>query len=484
MNILLNITSVFSLVIIINMFLAFAVIFLEKKNPSSAWAWLMVLLFIPGFGFILYLLIGQSLNKSKMFQLKADEDAVARNLINEQKKQLKDKTIHLDDIEMLDYQSMMRMLLINDYGYITQDNSVKILIDGVEKFDNLIVDIQNAKKHVHMVYYIIKNDELSKRIILELTKKAKEGISVKFLYDALGGRTLTKHFFKDLIDAGGEVASFFPSVFKLINPRINYRNHRKIAVIDGHTGYIGGYNIGNEYLGFNKKFGYWRDTHLRLQGSCVYSLQIRFLLDWRYAVDQNILIKDNFFPIHRGYGQKTIQIVSSGPDSKWEQIKNGYIALINNAKKSIYIQSPYFIPDDSVLEALKIACLSGLDVIIMIPDKADHPFVYWANRSYIWELLEAGARAYEYNNGFLHAKTIVVDNKVCSVGTANWDVRSFKLNFEVNAFIYDTAVASELSAIFKNDCTVSTEITLNDFASRSLKQKFNESISRLLSPVL
>ncbi|MCT4663251.1 MAG: cardiolipin synthase [Tissierellales bacterium] len=484
MHLLFNITGTFSVLILINMVLAFTLIFLEKRNPSSAWAWLMVLLFLPGIGFILYLLIGQNLSKSKMFQFKADEDIMMRNLLDEQKNQLQNQTIHFDDLALLDYRSMMRMLLVNDYSYITQDNSVEILTDGIQKFDSLINDIRNANDHIHMVYYIIKNDELSKRIVHELTKKARKGVRVRFLYDALGGRTLTKNFFKDLRAAGGEVSVFFPSLLSLINPRINYRNHRKIAIIDGLVGYIGGYNIGNEYVGSNKKFGYWRDTHLKLSGSSVYSLQIRFLLDWRYSTNTDLPIQDHFFPSHSGFGNKTIQIVSSGPDSKWEQIKNGYIALINSAKNTIYIQSPYFIPDDSVLEALKIACLSGIDVRIMIPNLPDHPFVYWANRSYIWELLEAGARAYEYTNGFLHAKTIVVDGKVCSVGTANWDVRSFKLNFEVNAFVYDSSVSKEMNSIFEEDCKLSNELFWEDYQNRSIRQKLNESVSRLLSPIL
>lgn len=479
-----NFTTAYSIIILLNIIFAFTVIFMEKRNPGSAWAWLMVLLFLPGIGFILYLLIGQNLHRTKMFKLKADEDLLSKQLIKDQDDQIKKNLMHFNDSTLSNYQSMMRMLLVNDTAYITQDNDIELITDGVAKFNQLMDDIDSAKKHIHMTYYIIKNDDLSKRIVALLTKKAKEGVDVKFIYDALGGRTLPRNFFNELIAAGGEVVSFFPSVLKLINPRINFRNHRKIAVIDGKIGYVGGFNIGEEYISNNKKIGYWRDTHVRILGSAVYSLQIRFLLDWRYCSHKKFLIRESYFPINVSAGNKNIQIVSSGPDSSWEQIKFGYLAMINSAKKNIYIQSPYFIPDDSVLEALKIASFSGVDVKIMIPATPDHPFVFWANRSYIWDLLEAGASAYEYTNGFLHSKTITVDGNVSSVGTANWDVRSFKLNFEVNAFIYDNSFAKTMEESFLLDLEHCNEITITQFENRSLIQKFKESVSRLLSPVL
>jgi cardiolipin synthase len=270
----------------------------------------------------------------------------------------------------------------------------------------------------------------------------------------------------------------------MINIRVNYRNHRKIAVIDGKEAFVGGFNIGDEYLGENKRFGYWRDTHLKIVGSAANSLQQRFLLDWRYASNEKIAFDKKYFPCIYSNGNIGIQIVSSGPDSEWEQIKNGYIKMINSAKKSVYIQTPYFIPDESILEALKIASLSGVDVRIMIPSKPDHLFVYWASLSYVGELLKSGVKSYKYNKGFIHSKAIVVDGKISSVGTANMDVRSFRLNFEVNAFIYDSSVSERLTKIFEEDIKCCTEITQELYGSRSLFIKFKESISRLLSPVL
>ena len=279
--------------------------------------------------------------------------------------------------------------------------------------------------------------------------------------------------------------AFFPSRFPIINYRINYRNHRKLVIIDGKIGYIGGFNVGDEYLGKNKKFGYWRDTHLRIIGSSVHAIQTRFILDWNQASDSNdIAYSPELFPKTESKGDISLQIVSSGPDSEWEHIKYGYIKMISYARESIFIQTPYFIPDASLLDALRIASLTGKDVRIMIPNKPDHPFVYWATYFYVGEMLNAGARVYIYDNGFIHAKTIIVDGKLASVGTANIDVRSFKLNFEVNAFLYDEGISTSLTDSFYKDMDVSRELTLEAYQQRSLKIRFKESISRLLSPIL
>jgi cardiolipin synthase A/B len=285
--------------------------------------------------------------------------------------------------------------------------------------------------------------------------------------------------------AGGYVEIFFPSKIPLVNLRINFRNHRKIVVIDGKIAYLGGFNVGDEYLGLVKKFGYWRDTHLRIEGTAVHAAQIRFILDWNQASDRNDIYYDpKYFPNITQKGKIPIQVVTSGPDSQYEHIKNGYIKMISLAKKSIYIQTPYFIPDNSILDALRIAVLSGVEVNIMIPNKPDHLFVYWATLSYIGELLEAGANVYIYDNGFIHAKMIVVDDLAASIGTANIDVRSFQLNFEVNAFIYDSQTAKRLVHIFEQDIKKSRRLTYDQYLQRPLIIRFKESISRLLSPIL
>lgn len=473
-----------SILLVLNVFLAFILIFLERKDPSATWAWLMVLLLVPYLGFILYLTLGQNLSRQKIFDTKTEEDQMIGKVLLEQMSYIQNNEIVFNDEEMISYQDMIRMQLISDDSIFTQDNEVEIFTDGKEKFAALLDSIEKANDHIHMLYYIIKNDSLGKKIVAALTKKAAEGVEVRLLYDALGGRTLPKRFFNELIKAGGKVASFFPSKIPLINLRINYRNHRKLAIIDGKCGFIGGFNIGNEYLGLSKQFGYWRDTHLKIEGSAVLMMQTRFFLDWRHASKEKTVYDEKYYPLIQYKGKTGIQIVSSGPDSEQEQIKIGYIKMIASARESIYIQTPYFVPDQSILEALKIASLSGVDVKIMIPNKPDHMFVYWASYSYIGELLDSGIKAYTYENGFIHAKTIVVDGKIASVGTANIDVRSFKLNFEVNAFIYDTKTSTRLKEIFENDLKVCNEITIEKYKKRSKVIIFKESISRLLSPVL
>ncbi len=267
---------------------------------------------------------------------------------------------------------------------------------------------------------------------------------------------------------------------------MNYRNHRKIVVIDGKIGYVGGFNIGKEYIGLEKRFGYWRDTHLRIVGSAVDSLEIRFALDWNYASKENLFLTDKYRnrePISSKQ-HCDVQIVSSGPDSRYCTIRDNYLRLIGKAEKSIYIQTPYFIPDEAILAALMIAIRSGIEVNVMIPCKPDHPFVYWATYSYIGDLVMEGAKCYTYSEGFLHTKGMIVDDKVLCYGTANMDIRSFALNFEVNAVIFHEGLARRMREIFEEDLKKSKQITKNVYMGRSLLIKFKEQVCRLLSPLL
>jgi cardiolipin synthase len=473
------------IIILLNIVFAVVVIFRERRDASSSWAWLLVLFFIPLLGFLLYLLFGQNLSRYHMFQWEDRKKLGIETLLSKQLEQIRNDTFEFRSETERDYKQLIYMHLINNDAVLTNDNHVDVFIDGNKKFDKLLEDIENANDHIHLQYYILKNDQLGNRLIKALTKKAQQGIKVRVLYDDLGSRGLRSSFFAELRAAEGEVEVFFPSKLRWINLRLNYRNHRKLVIIDGHIGYVGGFNVGDEYLGLDPKFGYWRDTHLRIQGPAVYAIQTRFILDWNQATHKrNISYLQEHFPKPVIKGDSSLQIVTSGPDSEWEQIKNGYIKMISTAKKTIRIQTPYFIPDASVLDALKIACLSGVDVNIMIPNKPDHPFVYWATMSYIGEMLSSGARVYIYENGFIHAKTIIVDHEISSVGTANIDVRSFKLNFEVNAFIYDTEIAQKLDEFFQNDIALSRELSLEAYHQRPRLIRFKESISRLLSPIL
>jgi len=482
-------TQVISLIItstlVINIFLAVALIFLERRDPTSTWAWLLVLFFIPILGFVIYLLLGRQLRQKHLFRWEGRNKIGIEKLINYQLEAIENETFEFLKTDTEEYGDMIYLHLHNNHSVLTQDNDVQIFTDGQEKFEALLEDLEHARDHIHIQYYIFRLDGIGKRIEEVLIRKAKSGVKVRMLFDDIGSRGLHVRHFRELITSGGEVAAFFPALLPLINPRLNYRNHRKIVIIDGRIGYIGGFNVGDEYLGLSKKFGYWRDTHLRIEGSAVHPLQTRFILDWNQASPRtNIQYDERFFPAIPRKGTVGMQIVSSGPDSEWEDIKDGYLKMIFLAKDYIYIQTPYFIPDTSMLDALRIACLSGVDVRIMIPNKPDHMFVYWATYSNIGLLLKAGARVYIYENGFIHAKQIVVDDQVSSVGTANIDVRSFRLNFEVNAFIYDREKSHELAEIFEEDIQNSTELTLDAYLERERLIKVKESISRLLSPIL
>lgn len=471
-------------IFLLNILFAIIMVFFERRNPTTTWLWLMIFFFLPGIGFLLYLFIGQDLRKKKMFKIKEEEDNYLKDLVITQEHSIENQEMIFNDPSVAEEQDIIKLLLMSSGAIYTQDNDVELYFNGEDKFKALLESLEKAEEYIHLQYYIIRNDNIGREILEIMTEKAKNGLEVKVLYDGMGGRSLPKRFFNPLIEAGGEVACFFPPFAGYLNPRINYRNHRKICIIDGKEGYVGGFNIGDEYLGLSKKFGFWRDTHCKIVGSAVTGLQWRFLLDWNFAANKETKNLKKYFPKVKPVGNKGIQIVSSGPDSKWTSVKDGYFKMITNANEKLYIQTPYFIPDDSILEGLRIAGLSGIDVRVIIPSKPDHPFVYWASLSYIGELQQAGVRFYTYENGFIHSKVIIMDDIVSTVGTANLDIRSFKLNFEVNAFIYDKEVNREMTEAFMEDLKSCKEITIEEYEKRSTVVKFKESVSRLLSPIL
>lgn len=468
----------------INIILAFLLVIFERKNPTSTWLWIMVLTFLPIVGFVLYLFIGQDLSRQRIFKVKKEEDSYFRNLAIKQKKQINNGKLLLKNPNIYIYEDLIKMQLMNSEAYYTEDNNVELYFSGKEKFKALLESIESAKNYIHIEYYIFKADGIGTEVIDALKKKALEGVKVKLLIDGMGGRKINKRERKSIIDSGIELAVFFPPFVPLLNVRINYRNHRKICIVDGKEAFMGGFNIGDEYLGRSKRFGNWRDTHIKIKGSAVSSLQWRFFLDWRFAAKEEINACQSFLHEADTKDNVGIQIVSSGPDSKWPSIKDGYMKMISDARDKLYIETPYFIPDESIFEALRLAGLSGVDVRIMIPNKPDHPFIYWASMSYVGELLEAGVKVYTYENGFLHSKVLIADEFVSSVGTANLDIRSFRLNFEVNAFIYDEDVNIKLTERFLEDLNLCKEITIQSYGKRSRYIKFKESISRLLSPIL
>ncbi|KAB2952969.1 cardiolipin synthase [Heliorestis acidaminivorans] len=470
---------------LLNIVSAIVVIFLERRNVAATWAWLMVLLFLPGFGFLLYLVLGQSLRRRRIFKVKEEEIKAIEERVTKQKKQLHKEEITYNDPESARFQDMIYMNLSSNYAIYTQDNAVEIYTEGQSKFTSLIQSIEQAKDHIHLLYYIVRHDSIGKKILEALISKAREGVQVRVLYDHVGSSGLHRDFIKQLKEVGGEVRAFFPSRIPYVNIRLNYRNHRKLVIIDGTHGFIGGFNIGDEYLGLDKHLGYWRDSHLKITGSAVHMMQARFILDWNLSSPSRIEFPSPaYFPAPQKEGSIGMQIVTSGPTSEWQSIKNGYLKMIHSAKESIYIQTPYFIPDDSLLAALKISALSGVDVRIMLPSKSDHMMIYWASHSYLGELLASGVRCYLYEKGFLHAKVMTIDGKVSSIGSANIDIRSFKLNFEINAFIYDSATTSQLNESFFLDAINCREVTLDEYDNQPFTSRIKESLARLLSPIL
>src|SRR5690625_2588092 len=364
-------------IMFLNIALAFTIIFLERRDATSAWAWLMVLFFIPVVGFILYLIFGRKLSKDRIFTWDTKSKLGVKKEVQSQLRAIETGEFNFKQDELIQYMDLYYLHLKNDDAIFTHNNKVSIYTDGIEKFNALMNDLKEAQDHIHLLYYIIRHDHLGMQIADILMSKAQEGVDVRVLYDDMGSRRLSRRFISRLKSAGVHVDAFFPPKIPKVNLKINFRNHRKLAIIDGKIGYIGGFNIGDEYLGKDHKFGYWRDTHLRIYGDAVRNMQTRFILDWNQASRNDIGYEDRYY-IGASGGDVGIQIVSSGPDSDWEQIKYGYIKMILSAKEYIYIQTPYFIPDESLMDALRIAALSGIKIKLMIPNKPDHPFVYWA----------------------------------------------------------------------------------------------------------
>lgn len=471
-----------TIILYANILLAFVVVFLERRNPSATWAWLLVLVFIPVLGFVLYLFLGQDIRRIKLFTMKLGED---EDKIQKQYERL----LHLKSFDYghpaLQKDKDLILLHLHNAGSIfTHDNRITVLNNGQEKFPALIQALKDAKDHIHMEYYIIRNDAIGNEIREILVQKAQEGVEVRLLGDGMGCMMLPKSFYRTIREAGGQTAIFFPPFLPYVNVRVNYRNHRKITVIDGKKAFIGGMNLADEYLGREKKYGFWRDTHYIIEGSAVDFLQVRFMADWQFAIRSKMPFSPRYFPAKTAAGTTGIQIVTGGPDSKWQAIRQGFFKMIMSAEKNIYIHTPYFVPDDSLAEALKTAALGGVDVRIMIPDKPDHPFVHWASTSFLSELLDAGAKAYMYTNGFLHSKSVLVDGRIASVGSSNFDSRSFKMNFEVNAVIYEPAVVQELEGYFLQDLRDCVEMTPAFYRRRSVLIRMKESIARLISPLL
>ncbi|MEH7442827.1 cardiolipin synthase [Bacillus sp. JJ1122] len=457
------------------------VIFLENRHPSQTLTWLIVLGGFPLVGFIFYLLFGRNYRKEKMFRKKYFLDKQTFLKIEGEAERANE--MRMQEMEE-DHRRLFTLAQKLGNSPISFSTSTKVLTNGDETFSSILEHLKKATHHIHMEYYIVRHDQIGEEIKEVLIEKAKQGVNVRFLYDSVGSWQLSKKYVKDLIDAGVEMVEFGPVRLPFLNSKFNFRNHRKIIVIDGSIGFVGGLNIGDEYLGRDKGFGFWRDTHMIVSGEAVRSLQLIFLQDWFYMTNNSLLTPEYLSPTLERNTHGGVQLIAGGPDNEWSVIKNIFFSMISSADKSVWIASPYFIPDEDIFSAIKVAALSGLDVRLLVPQRPDKRIVFFASRSYFPELLEAGVKIYEYNKGFMHSKIVIVDGQLASIGTSNMDMRSFHLNFEVNAFLYKTSSTEKLVKEYENDLVDSNEIELDDFNKRHIGYRLLESTSRLLSPML
>ena len=474
------------LIAIIELVCVGMVLFAERKRPASSMAWVLVLIFLPVIGFLLYLVFGTGfrVNKRRRYAIKSLVDAAYTSLLCDRLAPGREEhhARHPANARPLD-----PMRRAGD-GSLTTDNAAEVFTDGSACFSRMLEDIRRAKHHVHLLYFIFRCDGIGSEILSCLTEKARQGVEIRLMYDSLGSFFFVGRKLRELKQAGGQVLAFAP-IFSSFSSsfQINYRNHRKITVVDGRVGYVGGMNVGDEYLGRHPRLRPWRDTTLRLTGSAVWFLQGRFLMDWSYCSDrepQAALPLDKFFPTPAcNGGHLGVQIASSGPDTDESPIKYGLLSLFYTARRTLYIQTPYYAPDVSILDALQAAARSGVDVRLMIPKLFDHWIVHKSTLGYARQMLASGVRVFLYQ-GFLHAKTVVADGAVATIGTSNLSIRSFTQNFEVNAFIHDASFATAQEKLFLRDQENCREVTEEWFAARPWTVRAAYNVSRLLAPLI
>ena len=469
---------------VLSIIFIFVVIFIDRRKPESTIAWILILTFVPYIGVILYIVLADT------FRFHIHKREKEKRILNEQYKRLIDQQTDFikEDKKIKKYSDIGGLILLNsDSGsLITVNNDIKVYTEGLQQYNDMYEDIEKAKEYIHLSYYIIRNDEYGQKLTKLLLQKINDGVEVRVLFDHIGSKAISMKMFKQIIKAGGKVEKFFPSKI-FFKPYLNHRNHRKMVIIDGKIAYTGGMNIGKEYCNQDKRLTPWADRHIRIQGDGVTGLQTQFLMDYLFVSKENINLSDNnvikkYFPRVRSKGNYILQVLASGPDYQQENIKNAYLKMINDAKESIIIETPYLILDESVMDSLKIAVKSGVEVIIIIPGEPDKKFVYLATLSYAKELVNLGVKVYTYK-GFMHSKVLICDKYVTSIGSANMDRRSFSLNFEINSFVYDREFNSLNRRLIDEDIR-NSEIFNPNAKKKNILGLWLEKIMRLLAPVL
>ena len=461
----------------------------DTQSTAKALAMIMLVVSIPFFGVIVYFMFGVNLRKHKIFSNKKMTNAKLRKKLNEKGYQTK-LDLNNQQSAIFEHRKLINLIDNENASPITNDNKVKLLVNGESKFPELLQAMKAAKNHIHLEYYIYEDDKTGQEIEKILIQKAKEGIEVRFIFDDLGSRSIKSRMVPRLLEAGVDVMPFFDIKYLLLANRINYRNHRKITVIDGHTAFVGGINVGDNYVNKdqNKDQQFWRDSHLLIQGSAVHYLQFLFISDYNHCKGDDGQLQPTlqYFPEIKKTveNNKHVQIAASGPDSDTPAVMHSILQAINLAKSEIQITTPYFVPNESIMDGLCIAARSGIMVKLLVPCKGDSVIVDAASEFYYERLLEAGVSIYLYDKGFIHSKSLVIDEQITIIGTANMDVRSFDLNFEVNAVVYDDALAKEMKNVFQKDINEATEIDKDRWKDRSTMMKMKQNIARLFSPIL
>ena len=464
-----------------------ASVLMDNRQPAKTMAWVLVLIFLPVIGIILYFFFGQDTRKERLISQNSLDQLTKRSMLEFAEQR--------DMRYPPEHERLIRLFTTQNWALPFRDNTVDILTDGYQFFHALLRDISQAHHHIHIDSYIFDDDALGNMIADALIAKARQHVEVRVIYDDVGCWRVDNDFFERMRDAGIEVHGFMPVKFPAFTSKVNYRNHRKMAVIDGLVGYIGGMNIATRYVR-GRDGQAWRDTHLRIRGGGVYGIQRAFLVDW-YFVDRTLITSRQYYPPYNSSpegGQvelisssptPIIQIVTSSPAAPWPSIMQGYARLLLQARKYVYMETPYFLPTEPILFAMRTAALAGVDIRLMIPRKTDAKFIEWASRSYLREVIEAGVKVYLYAAGFNHSKLLVSDDSLCTCGSTNVDFRSFENNFEGNAFIYSPDVAQHMKQVFFNDVRHSTLIDDAEcLTHRPVVKRLWESIVRLLAPLL
>ena len=463
---------VYSIIIIITM----VRVLMDNRQPAKTMAWMLVLMFIPFLGIILYIFFGQNTRKERKIWQQSLDQLTKRSMLEF----VEQKDFNIPE----EYRTISNLFMNQNLALPFKNNEVEIYTSGYDFFPSLLMEIGKAEHHIHIDTFIISDDPLGRIIADALIDKAKQGVEVRLIYDDVGSWRTPNSFFMRMRNEGIEVYAFMPVRFPAFTSRVNYRNHRKICVIDGEVGFIGGMNIARRYVQGTPKQS-WRDTHVKLTGAAVYGLQRAFLVDW-YFVSKVLITERSYYPeIIIGQNNSLVQVVTSSPTSLWPEIEQGYVRILTNAKHYVYMETPYFLPTDPILFAMRVAALSGVDVRLMIPYETDTKVVEWASRSYVIEASRAGVKILLYRKGFNHSKLLVSDDAMATIGSTNVDFRSFENDFEANAFFYDKKIALQVKEIFLADQKDSIDLDdVRRFIKKPFLQRLWESFVRLLSPLL